>query len=148
MTVIPCLNFEENPHAELNVYSFLFCFYYTLSPRYLFAFRNISLFFFFSPARPKGGPCSLRVEFCSSLVCLCFIGPRLHQESLNSGVVNYTGSLVHVMLRTSQGLLSVRSCRLFTVKSLSSSPKPGSSYPSMRFTVSPPLKQNTSAPRD
>lgn len=43
----PCLNFEENPHAELNVYSFLFCFYYMLCSRYPFAFRNIRLFFFF-----------------------------------------------------------------------------------------------------
>lgn len=135
----PCLNFEENPHAELNVYSFLFCFYYMLCSRYPFAFRNIRLFFFFFfySIQTEGRPCSLMVEIevCSPLLYSWFIRLRLHQEPLKSAVVNYTGSLVHVMLWTSQGLLFVCSRWLFTVKNPSWFSKPGSSYPSMTFTV-------------
>lgn len=154
MTVIPCQNvvLVWSPHAELNVYSFLFCFYsfyYILSPKYSLAFGDIRLLFFYS-VQAKWRPCSLRVEmeFFSSLVCSWLICLRLHQEALNSAMWNYTRSLVHVMLWTSQGLLSWCRCWLLTVKSLSWFSKPGSSYPSMMFTISSLLQQNTSTLRE
>lgn len=143
----PCLNFEENPHAELNMYSFLFCFYYILSPRYLFAFRNIRRFFY--SAHAKGRPCSLKAktEFCSPLVYTCFICLRLHQEPLefSCGELYRIFGSCHVVDISGS---AVCSHWLFTVTSPSWFSKPGSSYLSMRFTVCSLLQQNTSAPRE